>query len=639
MKTKYDVEQAYDGEEGILYAREGIFDLILLDIMMPLKNGYEVLSQLRKEKIQTPVLILTAKDGLQDKILGFRAGADDYLVKPFEREELLLRIEAILRRSNGIDRENLIQYKGLHLNLGTREATIDGKKLNIQGKQFDMLEYLITCNNTIITKEQIFDKIWGFNSDTTTNVVEVYASGLRKALKQYGYDKYLKTIRSIRIYLERIGRKASMILNEEKIIRKQLLKNMVYNFLIFTIIFTIFGLIIFQTVKSSIYESSTRELNIAQERFGNTIRGDRPITKAKENIRQQEAKEPIQVNPRVLYILRDEEGTILNADALGRIYEEYQENIGFDANNLDQIYEIQLNHQYTYRAMNKQVKIGEETNYVQLLINVDAEKAIMNNYGKILLIGISITVLLSLIASYMISKKSLKPIITSWKKQTEFVQNASHELRTPLTIIQTKQELLLQEPESKIIDKSEDIMLSLNEAKRLSKMTKDLMLLARADSDHIQLEKEPIQLDQLIQEVTMPYIDFAKVEEKQIQLELQPEQTVLVDKNKMHQLFVILLDNAIKYTRPKDTITIHTYEKDSKCIIEIKDTGIGISEEGLKHVFERFYREDKARSRKTGGTGLGLSIAEYMVNLHKGSIKITHNEPNGTIVTIKIPKN
>ena len=504
MKTKYDVEQAYDGEEGILYAREGIFDLILLDIMMPLKNGYEVLSQLRKEKIQTPVLILTAKDGLQDKILGFRAGADDYLVKPFEREELLLRIEAILRRSNGIDRENLIQYKGLHLNLGTREATIDGKKLNIQGKQFDMLEYLITCNNTIITKEQIFDKIWGFNSDTTTNVVEVYASGLRKALKQYGYDKYLKTIRSIRIYLERIGRKASMILNEEKIIRKQLLKNMVYNFLIFTIIFTIFGLIIFQTVKSSIYESSTRELNIAQERFGNTIRGDRPITKAKENIRQQEAKEPIQVNPRVLYILRDEEGTILNADALGRIYEEYQENIGFDANNLDQIYEIQLNHQYTYRAMNKQVKIGEETNYVQLLINVDAEKAIMNNYGKILLIGISITVLLSLIASYMISKKSLKPIITSWKKQTEFVQNASHELRTPLTIIQTKQELLLQEPESKIIDKSEDIMLSLNEAKRLSKMTKDLMLLARADSDHIQLEKEPIQLDQLIQEVTMP---------------------------------------------------------------------------------------------------------------------------------------
>ena len=107
----------------------------------------------------------------------------------------------------------------------------------------------------------------------------------------------------------------------------------------------------------------------------------------------------------------------------------------------------------------------------------------------------------------------------------------------------------------------------------------------------------------------------------------------------MHQLFVILLDNAIKYTRPKDTITIHTYEKDSKCIIEIKDTGIGISEEGLKHVFERFYREDKARSRKTGGTGLGLSIAEYMVNLHKGSIKITHNEPNGTIVTIKIPKN
>lgn len=197
IEKQYDVEQAYDGEEGIAFALEKIYDLIILDIMMPIKNGYEVLKELRENNVNTPVLILTAKDSIQDKVLGFRSGADDYLVKPFEREELLLRIEAILRRSNGLYTENIIKYKELELNLSNRQASINNIELNIQGKQFDMLEYLITYKNTIITKDQIFDKIWGFNSETTTNVVEVYASGLRKELKKYGYDQYLKTIRGV----------------------------------------------------------------------------------------------------------------------------------------------------------------------------------------------------------------------------------------------------------------------------------------------------------------------------------------------------------------------------------------------------------------------------------------------------------
>ncbi|MCI9000583.1 MAG: response regulator transcription factor [Clostridia bacterium] len=195
--NQYDVEQAYDGEEGIAFALEKIYDLILLDIMLPVKNGYEVLKEIRNNKVNTPVLMLTAKDGIQDKVLGFRSGADDYLVKPFEREELLLRIEAILRRTNGLYLENKIRYKELTLNLSNRQVTINHQAINIQGKQFDMLEYLISYKNTIITKDQIFDKIWGFHSETTTNVVEVYASSLRKELKKYNYHQYLKTIRGV----------------------------------------------------------------------------------------------------------------------------------------------------------------------------------------------------------------------------------------------------------------------------------------------------------------------------------------------------------------------------------------------------------------------------------------------------------
>lgn len=197
IEKKFSVEQAFDGEEGILYAMQNIYDVIILDIMLPVLDGYEVLASLRKKKIYTPVLILTAKDGVQNKVRGFNLGADDYLVKPFCREELIARLEAMVRRTNGTYVNNTIEFKELRLNLQTRQAKVNDVILNLQGKQFDVLEYLINYKNTIITKDQIFDKIWGFNNDTTTNVVEVYTSGLRKELKKVGYEDYLKTIRGV----------------------------------------------------------------------------------------------------------------------------------------------------------------------------------------------------------------------------------------------------------------------------------------------------------------------------------------------------------------------------------------------------------------------------------------------------------
>ena len=194
---KFDTEQAYDGYEAYMMAKENIYDAIILDLMLPEMSGYDVLLKLRENKVLTPVLILTAKDTLNDKLKGFNYGADDYLVKPFERDELLARLEAIIRRTNGAYKQDEIEFKDLKLNLKSRRAFIKDKEIILQGKQFDILEYLINSKGTIITKEQIFDKIWGFDSFTTTNVVEVYASGLRKTLKQYGYDKYIKTIRGV----------------------------------------------------------------------------------------------------------------------------------------------------------------------------------------------------------------------------------------------------------------------------------------------------------------------------------------------------------------------------------------------------------------------------------------------------------
>lgn len=197
LKTEFEIDQAFDGEEGLLYIKQDIYDAIILDLMLPIRNGYEVLEEMRREKILTPVLILTAKDSLEDKLQGFQKGADDYLTKPFAKEELKARIQVMIRRNNPSFYKNEIAFKDLRIDINNRQAYIGNEELKLQGKQFDMLEYLMNYQSRIITKEQIFDKIWGFNSETTTNVVEVYASGIRKELKKYDYDKYFKTIRGV----------------------------------------------------------------------------------------------------------------------------------------------------------------------------------------------------------------------------------------------------------------------------------------------------------------------------------------------------------------------------------------------------------------------------------------------------------
>lgn len=197
-----EITLVYDGEEGLFEAESGVYDLILLDLMLPGKNGYEVLAALRKQNIQTPVLILTAKDGLEDKVTGFQKGADDYLTKPFYREELILRVKALLKRSLGLYDENTLTYGTLTCDLAKNEVRYQDTPLPIQGKEFELLRYFIQNKGVIITKEQIFDRIWGFDSETTITVVEVYMSHLRKHLKPSGMDQHFKTLRNVGYILQ-----------------------------------------------------------------------------------------------------------------------------------------------------------------------------------------------------------------------------------------------------------------------------------------------------------------------------------------------------------------------------------------------------------------------------------------------------
>ncbi|HHK0176375.1 TPA: response regulator transcription factor, partial [Streptococcus pyogenes] len=191
-----DVMQVFDGDEGLYEAESGIYDLILLDLMLPEKNGFQVLKELREKDIKIPVLIMTAKEGLDDKGHGFELGADDYLTKPFYLEELKMRIQALLKRTGKFADKN-ISFGNLVVDLARKEVKVEGKVVELLGKEFDLLVYLLQNQNVILPKTQIFDRLWGFDSDTTISVVEVYISKIRKKLKGTRFVNRLQTLRSV----------------------------------------------------------------------------------------------------------------------------------------------------------------------------------------------------------------------------------------------------------------------------------------------------------------------------------------------------------------------------------------------------------------------------------------------------------
>ena len=191
-----DVMQVFDGDEGLYEAESGVYDLILLDLMLPEKDGFTVLRELREKGVTTPVLIMTAKESLDDKGHGFELGADDYLTKPFYLEELKMRIQALLKRSGKFD-QNTLSFGDVRVYLATNSTFVGDKEVELLGKEFDLLVYFLQNQNVILPKSQIFDRLWGFDSDTTVSVVEVYVSKIRKKLKGTDFAANLQTLRSV----------------------------------------------------------------------------------------------------------------------------------------------------------------------------------------------------------------------------------------------------------------------------------------------------------------------------------------------------------------------------------------------------------------------------------------------------------
>ncbi|EEH98555.1 hypothetical protein CSBG_02181 [Clostridium sp. 7_2_43FAA] len=200
--NKYSVDAVYDGEDGLDYALTGVYDVIVLDTMLPKLNGLSLLKQLRKSGISTPVIMLTAKSQIEDRVRGLDLGADDYLTKPFATEELLARLRSITRRKGNVVNDNILTYGDISLNLDTYDLDVNNENIRLTLKEFEIIKYFMERPKCVVSKDDLITKLWGFDSEVEYNNIEVYISFIRKKLTYLKSNVSIVTIRGVGYRME-----------------------------------------------------------------------------------------------------------------------------------------------------------------------------------------------------------------------------------------------------------------------------------------------------------------------------------------------------------------------------------------------------------------------------------------------------
>ena len=200
-KNNYSVDSCFDGQEALDFISYSEYDLIITDIMMPNVDGYEFIDKLRANKNNTPVIMLTAKDTLEDKIMGLDSGADDYIVKPFEFDELLARIRVLMRRNYGLA-TNIIQIEEITLDLAKKQVAKSGEIIDLTGKEYEVLEYLMKNKGSILSRDQILNHVWDYEYEGASNIVDVIIKNIRKKLDRGEGNTIIYTKRGLGYFVK-----------------------------------------------------------------------------------------------------------------------------------------------------------------------------------------------------------------------------------------------------------------------------------------------------------------------------------------------------------------------------------------------------------------------------------------------------
>ncbi len=492
---KFEVDLAFDGKRGFEMSKKGGYDLIILDLMLPKMDGIEICKQLRSLKIKTPIIMLTARDTAKDRMIGMKAGANDYMLKPFSLEELSRRIDNLLNRKK------------------TRAAGAAKGEISEENKRMSQLHHKILDNAPI-------------------SMITIDKDGFMTSA-----NKYFHSLSSTKDFRKK------NIFSSEFFIRENLVED--YKKLL--------------TDGKEIIKDKCFEKNALGEKYLKII----------------------------AVPLRDEKGEIEGA-------------LSMAVDNTELIV-----------SKNKLQKLNDnlEKKVEQRTLELDRTNAELN---KVL---------------------NLK---------STFMADVSHELRTAMAIIQCNLELSVRQLEIDSGIKKENneaYHQILEEISRISIMMTDLSLLANSDSLKQHLEYRQIDLNEKIRNACKALSIIAQEKKVKISFAGETELVMMADEQKLEKLIFNLIKNAIRYNKIGGWINVETEDLGSEVAFSVKDGGIGIETEHLPHVFERFYRADKSRSRSEGGSGLGLSICRWVVDSHGGEIKVESTPSEGSMFSVYLPKN
>ncbi|HFU4465539.1 TPA: sensor histidine kinase [Streptococcus suis] len=455
----------------------------------------------------------------------------------------------------------------------------------------------------------------------------------------------------------------------QKIYQKDSFSFFIRYFAVFTLIFGLMTAIIFQLMRSTMYQSTDDTLQriknepamligfaIARTYEPNSefiIQDSKTTDTSSSSSTTSSSSEPIppkdmktggqmRLGSNTHVLLYSKSGELLNPDNFTGLSQ-----LKLDKKDLGEIKELEIetpfgsNEHYRYVTIElSDSDLGYYSSYdikcATILVNVSQIKSSISNYESTVLVVMISAWLISIIASIYLANLSMRPILASYQKQKDFVENASHELRTPLAVLQNRLESLFRHPEATILESSESIGSSLEEVRNMRLLTTNLLNLARRDDGFKvdMIDVEPAYFDEIFENYCM----IAEENGKNVVVENHIQKSIRTDKVLLKQLLTILFDNAMKYTDENGDIRIRATIKDRYVLFTVADNGLGISDEDKKKIFDRFYRVDKARTRQKGGFGLGLSLAQQIIKTLNGQIVVKDNQPKGTIFEVHLPK-
>ncbi|OHY30397.1 two-component sensor histidine kinase [Streptococcus parauberis] len=415
-------------------------------------------------------------------------------------------------------------------------------------------------------------------------------------------------------------------------------------FTVFTSIFVIMTFIILQIMRFGVYSTVDNSLNLVAKH--STLYADKAMeqislfnfdnqnfNEATSRYKSSLITDPVGNTDIILY---SADGTILNPfDAFSNL-----NYFKLNPHQLNKIVTQKKTNFYGHEEKFHTITIKVQSNnypavsYLSAVANVDQLDRANERYENIIILVMSIFWLISIFASIYLAYWSRKPIVESFKKQKSFVENASHELRTPLAVLQNRLESLFRKPNETILENSEAIASSLEEVRNMRILTTNLLNLARRD-DGIDVKKEEIGAS-FFEPIFENYKLIAEENGIKFQSFNEVSYKFVTDKALLKQLITILFDNAVKYTAENGNIVILVKTTEKSLLLRVSDNGIGISNSDKERIFDRFYRVDKARTRKIGGFGLGLALAKQIVVTLKGDITVKDNFPQGTIFQVKL---